>query len=341
MIYNKGVSMRNEAYEKGQRVGYFETTKMITRLKKMPEYAYLKELDTVALYQTLKDLDQGFINFYQKRGRVPQYKKMHTGGMSYRTLNSHNRIRIEGKYIRIPKLGYLRIQQSMEVGTIRNVAVEKTPTGKYFVALIVEFEPKKRRNMGDKIGIDVGIKDFYADSNGNIIKNPKYMEATMKKIVREQRRLSRKKEGSKNYEKQRRKLAGVHEKVVNQRNDFLQKQSTKIVLENQMICIEDLQITEMLRKHWFSQGISSAAWSKFFKMLDYKSSWYGNQVIRVPTFYPSSQTCSACGYRNPLVKKLSVREWECPNCHAKLSRDINAGLNILNKGLMMSAENKK
>ena len=179
-------------------------------------------------------------------------------------------------------------------------------------SLNVEFEPEFRPNAGGVVGIDVGIKAFYSDSNGNTVNNPKYLEKSMRKLIWEQRRLSRKQKGSNNRNKQRIKVALVHEQISNQRNDFLQKQSTMLVRENQTICIEDLKVRNMLRNHKLAQHIGSASWSKFFDMLIYKAAWYGNGIIKVPTFYPSSQTCSCCGYKNPLVKNLAVRKWECP-----------------------------
>ena len=225
----------------------------------------------------------------------------------------------------------------MEVGKINNVTIECTPTGKYFAVLNVEFEPQPRKNKGGCIGIDVGIKDFYSDSNGNVVPNPKFLEKSMSKLIREQRKLSRKLKGSRNHNKQRIKVALIHEKITNQRNDFLQKQSTLLIRENQTICIEDLKVKNMLRNHKLSQHIASVSWSMFFGMLVYKAAWYGNDIIKVPTTYPSSQTCSCCGYKNPLVKNLAVRTWKCPNCHTVHNRDTNASINILNKGLQMQS----
>ena len=334
LIYNKGLSMRNEAYSNGEKISYNQTSAMLTDLKKQADFSFLKNVDSIALQQSLRDLDRGFKNMFEKRARHPQFKSKHNHHQSYRTINQGGNIRIVGKYIKLPKLGYVKIKQSMEVGHINNVTVERTPTGKYFVVLNVEFEPEFRLNAGGMIGIDVGIKDFYSDSKGNIVSNPKYLEKSMRKLVREQRRLSRKQKGSNNRNKQRVKVAKVHEKITNQRNDFLQKQSTMLVSENQTICIEDLNIKGMVRNHKLAQHIANCSWSKFFTMLEYKATWYGNNIIKVPTMYPSSQTCSCCGYKNPLVKNLSVREWKCPNCHTKHDRDINASINILNKGLL-------
>ena len=279
LIYNKGLAMRNEAYQNGNKIGYSQTSAMLTDLKKSDDFAFLKAVDSITLQQSLRDLDRGFVNFFQKR----------------------------------------------------------TPTNKYFAVLNVKFEPQPMSNKGGKIGIDVGIKEFYSDSNGKVVYNPKYLEKSMRKLMREQRKLSRKEKGSTNRNKQRVKVALVHEKITNQRNDFLQKQSTMLIRENQTICIEDLKVKNMMRNHKLAQHIGSASWSKFFDMLSYKSIWYGNDIVKVPTMYPSSQTCSCCGFKNPLVKNLAIRKWECPECHTKHDRDTNASINILDKGLQMQS----
>ncbi len=337
LIYNKGLAMRNEAYQNGNKVGYPQTSAMLTGLKKQDDFAFLKAVDSIALQQSLRDLDRGFVNFFQKRAGHPQFKSKHNRHQSYRTINQRGNIRIVGKYIKLPKLGYVKVRQSMEVCKINHVTIEHTPTGKYFAIVNVEFEPQPKMNQGGTIGIDVGIKEFYSDSNGNVVSNPKYLEQSMGKLIREQRKLSRKEKGSSNRDKQRVKVALVHEKITNQRNDFLQKQSTMLIRENQTICIEDLKVKNMMRNHKLAQHISSASWSKFFDMLLYKSVWYGKKVVKVPTMYPSSQTCSCCGYKNPLVKNLAIRKWECPECHMRHDRDTNASVNILSKGLQMQS----
>ena len=234
MIYNKGLSMRNIAYAAGDKIGYNQTSSMLTELKKQEDYAFLKEVDSIALQQSLRDLDRGFKNFFAKCAAHPRFKSKHDHHQSYRTMNQSNNIRITGRYIKLPKLGYIKIRQSMEIGHINHVTIERTPTGKYFVILNVDFDPELRPNAGGKIGIGVGIKAFYSDSNGNTVSNPKYLEKSARKLIREQR------------------------------NDFLQKQSTMLVRENQTICIEDLHIKGMLRNHKLARSISSVSWASFF-----------------------------------------------------------------------------
>ena len=336
LIYNKGLDMRDKAFKNGDKANYTQTSAMLTNLKKDDNFGFLKLVDSIALQQSLRDLDRAYQNFFKKRAKFPQFKSKHNNHQSYRTLNYGNNIRIVGNYLKLPKLGYVKVKQSMKVGHINNVTIEKTPTEKYFAVLNVDFEPELKQDNGKEIGIDVGLKEFYTDSNGDKVDNPKYLEKSEKKLKREQRKLSRKQKDSKNRNKQRIRVARVHEKITNQRNDFLQKESTRLVRESQTICIEDLNIKGMIRNHRLAKAISSVSWSKFFTMLDYKATWYGNTIIRVPTFYPSSQTCNNCGQANPLVRNLSVREWECPFCHTKHDRDYNAAINILNKGLSLA-----
>ena len=307
--------MRKESYEEGKKIGYTQTSAMLTELKRQEEFAFLKAADSIALQQSLRDLDRSFVNFFQKRASYPTFKSKHNRFQSYRTVNQKDNIRIVGRYIKLPKLGFVKIRQSMEVGKINHVTIEYTPAGKYFAVLNIDFEPEPRPNAGGTIGIDVGIKAFYSDSNGNTVSNPRYLERSMRKLIREQRRLSRKQKDS----------------------HFLQKQSTMLVRENQTICIEDLSVKGMIRNHKLAKSIASVSWAKFFEMLEYKASWYGNELHRVPTMYPSSQTCSSCGYRNPRIKNLSIRIWECPKCHAVHDRDTNAGINILKKALQMQS----
>ncbi len=337
LVYNKGLSLRNEMYKAGTPANYTKTSKALTDWKRQDNLTFLKEVDSIALQQSLRDLDHAFQNFFQKHSGYPVWKSKHNHRQSYRTLNQNNGIRIVGNYLRLPKLGFVRVKQSMEIGKIHHVTITRTPTNKYFAILNIEFTPEPRKNRGGQIGLDVGIKTFYTDSNGRTVENPKYLETAQKRLAKAQRKLSRKRIGSKNYQKQRVQVALLHEKVANQRNDFLQKQSSILMRENQTICIENLKISNMVRNHRLAQAIRSVSWSRFFTMLIYKASWYGNEIVKVPSNYPSSQICSVCGYQHPLVKNLGIRQWTCPQCHTAHDRDHNASINILRKGLQQLA----
>lgn len=338
LVYNKALDLHIKAYEEGNRVNYSKTCAVLTNLKQTEEFAFLKEVDSVSLQQSLRDLDRAYVNFFFKRSKFPKFKSKKNNFKSYRTLNKGNNIRIEGKHIKLPKLGFVKVKQSMPIGKIHNATIEKMPSGKYFVALNVEFDPEHKPNEGKSVGIDVGIKEYFTDSNGNIYDNPKYLEKSMKKLAKEQRRLSKKVIGSSNWDKQRVKVARLHEKIVSQRNDFLHKISTSLVRENQTICVEDLNVKDMIKNRRLALHIYSVSWSKFFTMLEYKAYWYGGQLIRVPTTYPSSQLCHVCGFKNEEVKDLAVRDWVCPECGTRHNRDVNAAINILNKGLQIKTE---
>jgi putative transposase len=334
LIHNKALKFRKVSFANGVRVGYKETNALLTSLKRQDEFAFLNEADSMALQQSLRDLQQAYVNFWEHGKDYPVFHSKHEKEQSYRTLNQKGSIRIENNRIRLPKLGWMKIHQSKVLeGEISNVTVSYTAAGKYFVSICCKCDIQPRANNGGVVGIDVGLKEFYTDSNGNSVANPRCLEKAERKLAREQRRLSRKQKGSSNYEKQRIKVARIHEHVANQRNDFLQKQSTMLIRENQTICIEHLCVKNMLRNHKLAKHISSVSWSKFFRMLDYKAQWYGNTILRVPTTYPSSQTCHCCGYKNPLVKNLGVREWDCPECGTHHDRDYNAAINILVRSL--------
>ena len=357
LIYNKGLVMRKDSFDNGSKIGYKETSSMLTKLKKDNEYSFLKDVDSIALQQSLRDLDRAYKNFFNKLANYPNFKSKHNHHQSYRTINQGDNIRIVNKYIKLPKLGYVKVKQSMDIGHINNVTIQKTSTNKYFVVLNVDFKPTELPSTSKVIGIDVGLKEFYKDTLGNCVPNPKYLEKSSKKLIHEQRKLSHMIESHitgyktignkrfpiydkslsdcKNIQKQSKKVASIHEKITNQRNDFLQQESTKLIRENQIIGIEDLNVSGLLQNHNLAKSISSVSWSKFFTMLEYKAKWYGRAVIKVPRWYPSSQMCSCCGYKNPEVKDLKIRKWTCPQCGAVHDRDFNASDNILDKALAL------
>ena len=339
LIYNKGLERRISDYKNGVKTNYCQTSKMLTELKRTKEFEFLKKADSVALQASLKDLNSAFANFFNKRAKYPCFKSKRNHRQSYRTLNNNNgrSVRIEDKHIKLPKVGWVKIHQTVKNANIRYATVIKAPSGKYFVVLTVEFEPKPRQNKGGQVGIDVGIHSYYTDSNGGVVENPKNLKNSLTRLARAQRSLSRKVKRSHNFEKQRVKVAIIYEKVCNRRNDFLQKLSSTLISENQVICIEGLKVANMMKNHHLAREISDASWGAFRHMLEYKSDWYGNNLVVTPTFYPSSQLCSNCGFQNREVKNLAIREWTCPKCKTEHDRDFNASVNILRCGLQMLA----
>ena len=341
-VYNHFLAVRRDQWNANRKsIDYTESSRLLTDLKKREETAWLSEVDSMALQEALRNLDRAFQNFFDKRARYPRFKSKHSHAQSYRTRNQSNGVRIVGKRIKLPKIGLVRIKQSREFsGRILSATVSRTASGKYFVSLCVEQDKAKllRPNAGGQIGIDVGIREFYTDSNGNTVENPKPLKKLLRKLKREQRRLSRKLPRSQNRGKARVRLARVHERIANIRKDFLHKCTTRLARENQTAAVEHLNVKGMLKNHRLAQAISDVSWSEFFRQLAYKMELRGGELLKVETFYPSSQTCSVCGYQNTEVKNLGVREWTCPQCGAHHDRDHNAAKNILRRALENKAK---
>jgi putative transposase len=336
-VFNHFLAIRRDEWTANHKsVTHNQTSAMLTDLKRYEEYSWLKEVDSMALQESLKNLDTAYQNFFAKRSRYPRFKSKRSHSQSYRTRNQSGCIRIEGNRIKLPKVGFVKIKQSREFGgRILNATVRRAVSGKYFISLCVETEKESllRPNNGKQIGIDVGLKVFYSDSNGDVVESPRPLKKLQRKLCREQRRLSRKLPKSMNRDKARVRVARVHERIANIRRDFLHKLSTRLTRENQTVAVEHLNVKGMLRNHRLAKSISDASWSEFFRQLTYKAELHGGELLKVDTFYPSSQTCSACGYQNPLTKDLSVREWDCPKCGTHHDRDVNAAKNILRKAL--------
>ena len=332
-VYNYFLNQRKEQYKlTGKSDNYYEQAKSLTEIKKKEETAWLNEVNSQTLQFAIKSLEAAYTNFFKKRAKFPKFKSKH----SKKSFTVPQNASIAGGRLFIPKFREgikCRVHREIK-GKIGKVTITKTPSGKYFVSVFTEEEyitPIKK--SGKSIGVDLGLKDLFVTSEGEIFKNNRYTKKYECRLTKAQRHLSRKVKGSKGFENQRLKVARLHEKISNSRADYLHKCSISLVRRYDIICIEDLNVKGIVKNHRLAKSVSDASWGTFVNMLTYKAEWNDKKIVKIDRFSPSSQTCSVCGYVNKETKDLSVREWECPVCHAHHDRDVNAAINILRSGL--------
>lgn len=336
-IYNYALEKKTKAYTQDKTKLYrFQIQADLPGLKKAEETQWLKEVNSQSLQASLEHMDNAFVRFFREKKGFPKFKSKHYSKQSF-SIPQNTKVNWETKRISVPKIKNIKfIADRKPEGNIKSSTISRTPTGKYFISILVdtgkEFPKKCKIKEKTSIGIDLGIKDFLITSNGEKVSNPKYLRNHINRLKKLQRQASKKQKGSNNRKKANLKVAKLHERIHNLRNDFLHKFSSKLVSENQTICLEDLSVENMVKNHKLAQAIVDCSWSKFVDMLKYKSEWNGKNILFIGRFDPSSKMCSNCGeLKKDLI--LKIREWECDNCHAKHDRDINAAKNIKRYGL--------
>ena len=340
-MYNYFLDVRISEYKNnGKSLNYYDTSKLLTQLKKEKEW--LKEPDKDALQKSLKDLDAAYKNFFKSGFGYPKFKSKKDRHKSYRTscvkTTAGGNILFINKHIKLPKLGLVKIKDKQTPqGRILNATISQEPNGHYYCSLCctdIEFEQHLKTNKN--VGIDLGIVDFAIFSDERKIENPRFYEKSEKKLARLQKELSRKTIGGSNWNKTRIKIAKLNKHIVNKRTDFLHKLTTNIVKNYDIISIEDLDIKSMKESDNSirNKRVGDVSWFEFRRQLTYKSKWYGRQLVVVDRYYPSSQICNVCKF-NSGKKPEEIREWICPNCNSNLDRDLNAAKNILDEGLRL------
>ena len=334
-IFNKFLEIRQKEYlENKVSIGYNACSALVTEMKKQSEFEWLNEVNSQSIQAAIKDLDGAYDRFFRKISKFPKFKSKHNSRQSFK-VPQFAKVDWEAKTLKIPKFKTpfkFRGKYSGELMKINSVTISMNASGKYFASIQGEFEIQQKDSTGEIIGIDLGIKTLLVDSNGTEIKNERFLKKHLKKLKYLQRQHSKKKKGSSSREKSRIKLAKEYQKVTDQRNNYLHQVSSKLINDNQVICLEDLAVKNMVKNHKLAQAISDVSWGSLVSMLKYKAVWHNRQVIQIDRFYPSSKTCSHCYHLMPSMD-LSIREWDCPTCGTHHDRDVNAAKNILRQGL--------
>ena len=335
-VYNFGLALRRDAYdERGERLRYKNTSAALTTLKKGEETAWLKQVSSVPLQQALRHLDKAFIGFFEKRASYPRFKRKYARQSATYTRSAFS-YSVEDE---MPVLSLAKMSGPLNVRWSRfppsdptTVTVSRDGAGRYFISLLCEVEPEPLPPTDKAVGIDLGLTDLVVTSDGEKTGNPKFLERDLRKLRRAQRRLSRRKKGSNRYGKQRRRVARIHARIRDKRQDHLHKLTTRLIRENQTVCLESLNVCGMMKNGRLARHISGAAWSELVRQLAYKAELYGREIVRIDQWFPSSKRCSNCGERTAELP-LSIRAWTCERCEAVHDRDVNAALNILTVGL--------
>ncbi|HEX3640952.1 MAG TPA: RNA-guided endonuclease TnpB family protein [Ktedonobacteraceae bacterium] len=334
-VYNWGLHTRKAAYAVGQKLTYNDLSAMLPDLKKI--YPWLGDVSSVPIQQSLRHLDKGFKNFFEGRSKYPTFKKRQ-GNQS--ATYASNAFTWGGQTLTLAKMGEplaIHLHRDLPCGVKpSSVTVSKDCANRYFVSILVEEDIKPLPVVNKQVGLDLGIKSMVILSTGEAVGNPRYYAKDEKRLAKAQRRHAKKKKGSQNREKARRKVAHVHARIADRRRDYQHKLSTCIVNENQVICVESLAVKNMVKNHCLAKAVSDVGWGEFVRQLEYKSQWSGRTLIKIDRWYPSSKTCHDCKH---VVEELplDVREWVCPECGVWHDRDINAAINILAEGLSASA----
>ena len=334
-IYNYFLNERKEQYQKDKKSdNYYAQSKILTELKKKEDTIWLKEINSQSLQFALRSLDTAYVNFFRGNAKFPRFKSKRKKN----TFTIPQNTKVVDDRIFLPKFKEgIKVNIYREIkGIVGKFTISKSPTGKYFVSILSEEEYQPRNKTNKVVGIDLGLKDFAITSDGIKFKNNRYTKKYARQLKKAQQHLSRKTNGSNMFEKQRYKVALIHEKISNTRQDVLHKISNKIVTDYDIICLEDLNIKGMVKNHKLAKHISDASWGTFVRFIEYKAVWNDKTVIKINRFYPSSKTCNICGWINQDLN-ISDREWICKNGH-ELDRDLNASINILKEGLKIYGE---